>query len=232
MKLTKTPNNSFTLIELLVVIAIISILASLLLPALSKARGMAISTQCMNYLKQYSSSNQMYAADSGGLYALYLKNVPNTPNNSQRWYSNSTFKENMAVDASKPGYGGLLCPAKTNAGSLWSPHGAYGYNSMGSAKDGSFKAFSWSSPTSTHFLSRIASPSDSFEFMDAMDYKVDIWRSNNYVISNGETSNRDNAVAYRHDFSANMSFWDGHVEGRRDQEVINNNLIWYVYGGL
>jgi prepilin-type N-terminal cleavage/methylation domain-containing protein/prepilin-type processing-associated H-X9-DG protein len=57
---------SFTLIELLVVIAIIGILAAMLLPALSKARGVAKSITCASTHSQLTKAWLMYANDYNG----------------------------------------------------------------------------------------------------------------------------------------------------------------------
>jgi len=67
----ETVSEAFTLIELLVVIGVIGILASLLLPVLSKSKLRAKDAQCLNNLRQLAIANTVYVDSSKGVCPPY-----------------------------------------------------------------------------------------------------------------------------------------------------------------
>ena len=80
-----TQPPGFTLLELVVVVAVLAVLATLLLPALARARDTARSGTCLSHLRHWGLGTQLYALDGGG--RLPADGAPNGLSTRNAWYA-------------------------------------------------------------------------------------------------------------------------------------------------
>lgn len=92
--------SAFTLVELLVVLAIVGILASLLLPALAKAKSRGEGMKCLSHMRQWGFALSVYSGDNddrlprdgtddAGAYAVDTQATvgPGSPNDPYAWFN-------------------------------------------------------------------------------------------------------------------------------------------------
>jgi len=103
--------KAFTLVELLVVISIISMLIAILLPALNKAKALAVRVKCASNLKQIHTAMNIYSDDNDNFYPAGDDPV-NPPNWLWMGRGFRLFVEPyLGMEKGAKNAGVLICPA-------------------------------------------------------------------------------------------------------------------------
>ena len=210
--------KNFTLIELLVVIAIISILAGMLLPALSSAKERGYTASCTNNIKQFTLADMTYAND-------YQVIVPSAIGSKFYYGLRGGAHGSFVYDLTSGGFlhdyvgrTALICPTWQNANG-----GMYNDLTKATGAGGiGINRLTWSSAVSDADMaisngrtqiSSVKRPSTIVLFGDSAsgpNTGTTIWVPNG--VGMGTTIG---TTHFRHSKSANIGWVDGHVEPRK-----------------
>ena len=226
----------FTLIELLVVIAIIAILASMLLPALSKAREKSRSIACTNKLKQLGTYYLMYSLENND-YTFMIRGKCNDGKNGladRNWY----YHMDLYVNGGGPFHKEMklfVCPSVEGldrTGRYYND--SYAMNSMcdGQAKnnkpsDGEIK-FLQNMNTLKHSPSAQLAIGDGARNWDTNTsdtfYYVSAYTPQNstYFQEKNETKGLFFSLSFLHSKKCNMVWLDGHASAVTYKEFEQN----------